>query len=288
MLGMSRKEINKKFDDIVEFAEIEKFIDTPVKFYSSGMYVRLAFAVAAHLDPDILILDEVLSVGDAAFQKKSLAKIKSTMEAGTTVLYVSHSMDSVKQLCSRGILMSNGHIVAMGSTDSITYRYNKLMSNPEPEKELQNNWSNTEALDNEYFIPKSMKLLNESSLNNIDKWVEIKGRVKKKDELLHIGFALYNSNKSLLFITYPTDYDDSIVLNEGNVTLKAKIPKHLLNEGTYTIELVGGLHNKMWLFEPQTTNPSINFSVEKGLSSSKYWKHAREGYLAPVIEWGVD
>ena len=123
MLGMSRKEISKKFNEIVEFSEIEKFIDTPVKFYSSGMYVRLAFSVAAHLDPDILILDEVLSVGDADFQKKSMQKIRSTMEKGTTVLFVSHSTTLVQQICTKAVLLNKGKVEAIGSVKEVIEKY---------------------------------------------------------------------------------------------------------------------------------------------------------------------
>ena len=123
MIGMSRQEIKKRFQEIVDFSEIEKFIDTPVKFYSSGMYVRLAFSVAAHLEPDILILDEVLAVGDASFQKKSLNKIISTMESGCTVLMVSHSAENMRKLCKRGILLNNGTIESMGKIDKVLFDY---------------------------------------------------------------------------------------------------------------------------------------------------------------------
>jgi lipopolysaccharide transport system ATP-binding protein len=115
LLGMSRREIVSKFDEIVDFSEIEKFLDTPVKFYSSGMYVRLAFAVAANLDPDVLIVDEVLSVGDAAFQRKSLGKMSRVASDGRTVLFVSHNAQSVLELCTRGIHLSSGRLVGMGS-----------------------------------------------------------------------------------------------------------------------------------------------------------------------------
>jgi lipopolysaccharide transport system ATP-binding protein len=123
MLGMSRQEIKSKFNDIVEFSEVEKFLDTPVKFYSSGMYVRLAFSIAAHLEPEILILDEVLSVGDAAFQKKSLNKITATMEQGTTVLFVSHSIDTVKSLCNRGLFLKRGKVKSVGPIAEVLSDY---------------------------------------------------------------------------------------------------------------------------------------------------------------------
>lgn len=124
ILGMSRAEIRRKFDEIVAFAEIERFLDTPVKRYSSGMYVRLAFAVAAHLDPEILIVDEVLAVGDAQFQKKCLGKMEdvSTRE-GRTVLFVSHNMEAVRKLCDRALLLDAGTLLADGKTDLVLDRY---------------------------------------------------------------------------------------------------------------------------------------------------------------------
>ncbi len=123
ILGMKRAEIDRKFDEIVAFAEIEKFLDTPVKRYSSGMYVRLAFAVAAHLEPEILIVDEVLAVGDTAFQKKCLGKMKDVTREGRTVLFVSHNMNAVSQLCQTAILLKNGHIAIQGSVMSVLAAY---------------------------------------------------------------------------------------------------------------------------------------------------------------------
>lgn len=123
ILGMSKDEIETKFDDIVRFAEIDKFIDTPVKRYSSGMYVRLAFAVAAHLDPDILVLDEVLAVGDAQFQKKCLGKIKNISGGGKTILIVSHNMAMINNLCSRAIILVKGEILDEGEPSTMTSQY---------------------------------------------------------------------------------------------------------------------------------------------------------------------
>lgn len=123
ILGMSRAEIESKFDAIVAFAEVERFLDTPVKRYSSGMYVRLAFAVAAHLEPEILVVDEVLAVGDAAFQKKCLGKMGEVARTGRTVLFVSHNMAAVRALCTRAILLQSGEIVADGDTEAIVEQY---------------------------------------------------------------------------------------------------------------------------------------------------------------------
>ncbi len=123
ILGMSKAEIKKKFDEIVAFAEVERFLDTPVKRYSSGMYVRLAFAVAAHLEPEILIVDEVLAVGDAQFQKKCLGKMEDVSNEGRTVMFVSHNLGSLRELCTKGVLLANGQMVAEGKISDVLERY---------------------------------------------------------------------------------------------------------------------------------------------------------------------
>ncbi len=131
ILGMKKAEIERKFDEIVAFAEIEKFLDTPVKRYSSGMYVRLAFAVAAHLEPEILLVDEVLAVGDAAFQKKCLGKMDDVTRGGRTVLFVSHNMGAVQHLCGRGLVLESGRIVFEGRTRGAVERYLSSISLPQ-------------------------------------------------------------------------------------------------------------------------------------------------------------
>ncbi len=123
ILGMKRSEIHEKFDEIVAFSEVEQFLETPVKYYSSGMYVRLAFAVAAHLEPDIMLVDEVLAVGDAAFQEKCLGKLDSVTRQGRTVLFVSHNMAAIRRLCSRAILLDEGSVSAMGDTEDVVKEY---------------------------------------------------------------------------------------------------------------------------------------------------------------------
>jgi lipopolysaccharide transport system ATP-binding protein len=144
ILGMRKEEIKAKFDEIVAFAEVERFLDTPVKRYSSGMYVRLAFAVAAHLEPEILIIDEVLAVGDAAFQKKCLGKMKDVATAGRTVLFVSHQLDTIRALCSRVILLNSGHVEMEGGPADVVQTYLKsdrcesaFTVEIDPEKEAQ-------------------------------------------------------------------------------------------------------------------------------------------------------
>jgi lipopolysaccharide transport system ATP-binding protein len=123
ILGMAKAEIDRKFDEIVAFAEVDRFIDTPVKHYSSGMYMRLAFAVAAHLETEILVVDEVLAVGDMQFQKKCLGKMDDIARRGRTVLFISHNMEAIQRLCTRGLLMDQGRLIASGSIDDVVARY---------------------------------------------------------------------------------------------------------------------------------------------------------------------
>ncbi|MFM7566127.1 MAG: ABC transporter ATP-binding protein, partial [Flavobacteriales bacterium] len=154
ILGMTKREITNKFDEIVAFSGVEKYIDTPVKRYSSGMYVRLAFAVAAHLEPEILIVDEVLAVGDVDFQKKCLGKMKAVAGEGRTVLFVSHNMEAVKNLCTRAILMEQGKVVSEGSPSAVIERY-LLQRNHE---DWGRNYSESEAPGNEFTRLKSIQL----------------------------------------------------------------------------------------------------------------------------------
>ena len=130
ILGMRRAQIQARFDEIVAFAEVSEFIDTPVKHYSSGMYLRLAFAVAAHMEPEILLVDEVLAVGDAQFQKKCLGKMHDVATEGRTVLFVSHNLAAVRSLCNRGILLNEGSVLFAGSIERVVYRYNQLLTEP--------------------------------------------------------------------------------------------------------------------------------------------------------------
>jgi lipopolysaccharide transport system ATP-binding protein len=133
VLGMGQKEIDRKFDEIVAFSEIERFLDTPVKRYSSGMYVRLAFAVAAHLEPEILVVDEVLAVGDAAFQEKCLGQMQRTASHGRTIVFVSHNMTSIRQLCGRALLLQGGKLVADGNPTDMINRYLEVTRTAAPQ-----------------------------------------------------------------------------------------------------------------------------------------------------------
>lgn len=292
ILGMSRKEIKAKFDEIVAFAEVDKFLDTPVKRYSSGMYVRLAFAVAAHLESEILVIDEVLAVGDAAFQKKCLGKMNEVSKEGRTILFVSHNMNAIQQLCNKAILLDAGAVSYLDDNiASVISRYFEYGSTS------NSYWKNAdEKFNNDYFTPLSMKIVNNEGeiqamplTNNNDYFLKIEGLVKVPSQALTIGYCIYTEDGLPLYWSYQTDVAESKwpELKPGRNILKSKLPKNLLNEGTYTIELIGGLHFIEWLFEPRKLVPSIFIEIQGGLSLSPYYTHKRSTILAPILNWKI-
>lgn len=281
ILGMTKKEIVEKFDAIVKFSGVEKFIDTPVKRYSSGMYVRLAFSVAAHMEPDILIVDEVLAVGDAEFQKKCLGKMDEvTKEAGRTILFVSHNMSAIRQLCKKCILLEDGKIKYFGETENVIKKYISFSKNKISEK-----WENSgHEFENDYFKPEKFYISKEND-NNL--WINIEANIKKIDPSLTIGYALYTEDNNLLYWTYQTDKQekDWPILKTGKCSIKSKLPLEIMNNGIFKIELIGGLHNREWLFAPNKSNPTITVNILKEFNQSVYWTQKRPGILAPSIKW---
>ena len=296
VLGMSRVDIKKKFDEIVAFAEVEKFLDTPVKRYSSGMYVRLAFSVAAHLEPDILLVDEVLAVGDAQFQKKSLGKMEevSTSE-GRTVIFVSHNMNAIEQLCNRCVLIENGNLI-LDDRDTRkvinTYLFDKKTDNSLSEwininEDYKNNWIKPMRI---YLTSSEGSKLGLSISNNSDMWLNIEVEILEFDPMLQIGYAIFNEDNSLVYCSNYTDVEEKYwpALKEEKYNFKTKITKRLLNEGRYRIQLIASLYCRHWIYEPNTEAPSINIIIQGGLSDSPYWMQKRAGILAPVNSWTVD
>lgn len=191
ILGMNRKEIKRKFDEIVDFAEVERFLDTPVKRYSSGMYVRLAFAVAAHLEPDILIVDEVLAVGDAQFQKKCLGKMETiSKNEGKTLIFVSHNMNALNALCSSAILLENGVIKHQGEVSVAIERY--LVSHTSTSMDISN-YRVSKSLEDVHFKKIIMKTENSQILLNGNINFRLSVYAKKKIENISIGGTIFNS-----------------------------------------------------------------------------------------------
>lgn len=291
ILGMTRVEIKKRFEEIVSFAEVEKFLDTPVKRYSSGMYVRLAFAVAAHLEPEILIVDEVLAVGDAQFQKKCLGKMQDVSKQGRTILFVSHNMNAVTNLCEKGIFLREGRIQNIGEIKSIIKTYNnvddKLISQAE--------WYRLdESNSNPWFDIAYMKLIkNESTLEDSyvsrddELFLEIEALTIELDSALTIGYAIYNENYEPIYWSLQTDSREENwpQIKKGINRLRTKIPLSILNEGKYFIEPIGGLYFRKWLFEPGKNTIQISFDLQGGLSLSPHYQVARPTLIAPILEW---
>lgn len=295
ILGMSRLEIKSKFDEIVAFSEVEKFLDTPVKRYSSGMYVRLAFSVAAHLEPEILIVDEVLAVGDINFQKKCLGKMGEVSKEGRTVIFVSHNMNAIEQLCDHAILMDHGQLVAHSSdVRSIIHQYLSYGSDDTKRSE----WINTDnSYKNENFTPMRFALentqgnvLTDAAKNDEEITIVIEGNVDQPHRALCVGYTLYDDENNLLYWSYSTDQSEDKwpEIEEGKNVFVSKLPQHLLNEGTYRLELLISLHYIKWINEPQKTSPSIYFTIQGGLSDSPYWMSKRPGVLAPLLAWEKD
>jgi lipopolysaccharide transport system ATP-binding protein len=293
ILGMKRREIDAKLDEIVKFSEIEKFLDTPAKRYSSGMYVRLAFAVAAHLEPEILLIDEVLAVGDAAFQKKCMAKMDDvSSKEGRTVLFVSHNMYAIEELCKSCILLESGKIKMINEdVRSVTRKYLFEESN----KTEISSWKNSGAdFSSPYFTPLQFYVSDiagnilDNSVENSDKiFVVIKGEIKTLDPALTIGYAIYSEDGDLLYWSYQTDGNEEAWpnLQPGINCIRSQIPQRLLNQGTYRLEFISSLHFRQWLCQPGVNTPTIFLTIQGGLSDSPYWMIKRPGILAPVILW---
>jgi lipopolysaccharide transport system ATP-binding protein len=234
ILGMKRKEIERKFDEIVNFAEIEKFLDTPVKRYSSGMYVRLAFAVAAHLEPEILLVDEVLAVGDAQFQKKCLGKMGEVAKEGRTVLFVSHNMAAVKQLCKNGILFRQGQIENKGKIEFIVESYLKSGSNLFPERL----WKNIETApgDDKVRLLGGRVIQQEQVCSivdiNLPTKIQFDFKVLDKVKDLVSGINIYNIEGICLFAN--CDWRPNL-LEPGVYQKEVIIPPQTLSEGITSI-----------------------------------------------------
>jgi lipopolysaccharide transport system ATP-binding protein len=230
ILGMRKAEIARKFDEIVDFAEVERFIDTPVKHYSSGMYVRLAFAIAAHLDPEILLVDEVLAVGDAEFQQKCLGKMSEVSKTGRTILFVSHNMLSIRRLCDQCMLLSNGKIEVKSTTEYVINGYLDTIQNTT--REIQNNCRKATYIKNIAIYDKNKKptiilgYYNEYALN-----ITI---VAQNTHNLHFGFTIFNS-EGIGLLSSISSFNIEAIPN-GVSELSIVLPSSLLHPGKYRIE----------------------------------------------------
>jgi lipopolysaccharide transport system ATP-binding protein len=246
ILGMSKSEISKRFDEIVEFAEVEKFLDTPVKRYSSGMYVRLAFAVAAHLEPEILIVDEVLAVGDLKFQKKCIGKMEEVSESGRTLLFVSHNMGIVNQLCNKGIYLNNGTIEQIGKASEIVASY--LREGIQQSGTLNPKGFNGPLNSKIHF--QHLSINQKTADFNFDPkqaiHFEVTGWCKELLSRTRITISIYKGDERVFTLF---DTKEPEVLNAGTFKSTFIIPSFTLRPGEYTLALGGFMEGSgEWLY----------------------------------------
>ena len=283
ILGMKKREIDRKFEEIVEFAEVGRFIDTPVKHYSSGMYVRLAFSVAAHLEPEILLVDEVLAVGDAAFQKKCLAKMEDLAGEGRTVLFVSHNMTAVKTLCNRALSLSDGCLKDSGQSNRVVSNYLRDLSNPV----LRRRWESFDTAPGNDQVQLLMIGISSARSPSSDEMTV--------DVPIEIEIELYNSvpdsylNFSLVLYTI----EDVCVFNSvskpqvfpiGTIRSVCHIPERLLNASTYRVRLLVVKDTSIPLFDEDYL---VTFDV-RDIERDGSWYGEWVGTIRPDLKWTVE
>jgi lipopolysaccharide transport system ATP-binding protein len=280
ILGMTKSEIRSKFDEIVAFSGVEKYIDTPVKRYSSGMYVRLAFAVAAHLEPEILIVDEVLAVGDAEFQKKCLGKMKDVSGEGRAVLFVSHNMAAVKSLCNRAIVLENGMVILDDIVDAAVHRY---MTN---DSVSLNRRFFGDSLKNEFVVFNSVSIKN---LNREENDLLVENQVLFIDsefilrnidpQRIHITYHLCNQEGDPMFSFY---HDESLGLVDGPNKIRCAIPACFLQSGQFFLHLYVVIDKKKSILKQ---NDVLMFNVVDGERPIGVYMGREPGYIRPKFEW---
>jgi len=293
ILGMSRAEVQRKFDEIVDFSGVEQFIDTPVKRYSSGMYVRLAFAVAAHLEPEILIVDEVLAVGDAEFQKKCLGKMGNVAHEGRTVLFVSHNMTAVTRLCERVILMTRGTLDTDGAASDVVARYITSTVGSLAVRE----WPNVkDAPGSNVAKLRAVRVCDEKGIPSSSMDIRKPVKIEMEFDVLEGGhkfipnFHFYNGEGICVFITADQDPDwKGIPRPPGQYKSTVWIPGNFLSEGTLVVTVA------LTVLNPETIHFAVGdvvaFQVVDSLDGDsmrgEYGGHM-PGVVRPMLKWTTE
>jgi lipopolysaccharide transport system ATP-binding protein len=286
ILGMRRAETDRALDDIVAFAEIGRMLDTPVKHYSSGMYMRLAFAVAAHLEPEIMLVDEVLAVGDVAFQRKCLGKMGSVARTGRTVLFVSHNMQAVRQLCQRAIWLRDGRVVADGPSGEVVDAYLRDAPDTQGVEELSKTIATLPA--DPIFRMRDVAFLQSGQatlevLNGEPFEVRIEYDVLEAAPGLHVCVELCDNEGALIFQSiHNGDSAELPVVPKGRHVSRATLPADFLAPTTYELRITGGIANVRTLFPPLSVRIQVQAS---GRVNRAYPGYATPGKLAPLIPW---
>jgi len=289
ILGMKKDDIENKFDEIVSFAEVEQFIDTPVKHYSSGMYLRLAFAVAAHLEPEILVVDEVLAVGDLSFQTKCLGKMQDVAKTGRTILFVSHNTSAITRLCSRAVLLSQGSVIQVGSSAEVVAAYLSDAAG----SSAKAGW-NSEALSPGVggFKLASVTIMNEndepSNVLNIEK--PLKLRITYHVDAPDLSFrcaASFYTQGACAFATVETRESKR---TGGWYSSSVEIPGNLLSEGEYTVNLsvFSSRAKKVHLCKLSSVVAFQIFDPLNGISARGDYAEGLAGVMRPLLRWHSD
>lgn len=282
ILGMRKAEVSAKLDEIIDFSGIEHHIDSPVKRYSSGMKVRLGFAVAAHLEPDILIVDEVLAVGDADFQRKCLGKMKDVSLTDRTILFVSHNMTAVRSLCSRAIWLQNGQVRLDGPTDEVVGKYLGTYTDLAPERI----WQTGTAPGNEFVQLVSMGLDTAAPEGAITQFDDFRivlrfNNLGVDDGDLNVVLWVYNSEDILVFTSGWKDWaPNDPSMPRGLQTLRCHVPGYLLNTGEYRVVL-HVFRSARVMFSVEET---IAFEIHDGKRAGS-WFGKHKGVVRPKLEW---
>lgn len=261
ILGMKKAEIRKKFDEIVDFSGVEKFLDTPLKHYSSGMQLRLAFAVAAHLEPEILIVDEVLAVGDAEFQKKCLGKMEEVSKGGRTILFVSHNLEALEKLCEKGIYLNLGKAIECNRIQEAISRYYAK----------KNDFVGTES-----DAIKKLKILAEGSIINLSVDFELDFEL----EFPNLGFVIYDPfGRPICGTNFLREQIDGSFEPTSSGTIQVKITQPTLSPGQYQVMVWLGDKRENFF---KTTNP-VHFEIIE--SQGKIGNSKVDGFVVPVCSW---
>jgi lipopolysaccharide transport system ATP-binding protein len=291
ILGMKRSEIDKKFDEIVAFSEVEKFIDTPVKRYSSGMYLRLAFAVAAHLEPEILVVDEVLAVGDAEFQRKCLGKMSDVAETGRTVLFVSHNMSAIMRLTQEALVLDKGQLALRAPTNQAVDYYLSAGFT----QSGRHAWNPEEIPASAApFRPVEIRMVNEQgrvvdSIRSTQTcFVEIEYQLSAPITGLRIGLYLLTGRGEPVFTAFDTDspelYHAHSIRPAGAYVSRCQLPSDLLNEGRYLLGVNASTYGMQRYFHDEQ---ALSFNVDASGAPGTQWAEVRMGPIRPRLSWEI-
>lgn len=286
ILGMARAEIARKFDEIVAFSEIERFLDTPVKRYSSGMYTRLAFAVAAHLDPEILLVDEVLAVGDASFQRKCLGKMGEVAQAGRTVVFVSHNLGAVQSLCQRVIWLQHGRLVEVGPSSSVIAKY---LSAGAERTEDGVTWSGASAPECPELALRRVRLLDQlgtprTTFRTDDEiLVEMDYDVKQPVRGMRLSFFVVTDMGEVAFCSCSHNLTQSLQ-NPGSYTAYCTVPARLLNRRKYYTKVGADVPGVRVFWEAKECLP---FHVDGVSYHGSSYDEVHPGTVCPQLEWSI-